>query len=131
MACIQFQSTVMAPTAKLKSFQFTRNYYQLSGIYTPQANQDYSLNAKVLLNLFLFVAYVAAAFAYLLFEANSIGENAYSYCMSITLLWCTVLLTADTLKIPNILQLIEKYDEFIHKSKSSVIFITFFWNIIF
>lgn len=118
----------MASIAKIKSFQFTRNYYQTSGIYTPQANHSYSLNAKVLLNVFLFAALVTASFAYLLFKANSIGESAYSYCMSITLLWCTLLMTADTLKIPNILQLIEKYDEFIHKRKSAAIIALFFVN---
>lgn len=109
--------SMMATRRAIKSFQFIQTIYQTSGIYTPQAKQYYSLNGKVLLILLSSLHFAIASFAYLIFEAESIGDMAYSYCLSLSLLLCFIFVMEYTLKIPNVLMLIEKFDEFIRKRK--------------
>lgn len=92
-------------------------HYQIKGIYSPQANQNCLINTKVLLILLLVVLFLIASVAFLLFKANTFGELAYSYLISLTLVLCLGFILIHALNNPKNLQLMEKYDQFIHKSE--------------
>lgn len=106
-----------AAGAEIKLFQFVRMHYQTTGMYSPQANQNHSLNKKVWLILLYFVQFQIASVAFFLFKAESIGELVLAYLVSLTFAFYLIAIPINTLKIPKTLQLIEQFDEFIRKSK--------------
>lgn len=114
-------TTSPAPaTAKIKLFQFIQTHYQTTGMYSPsQADQNHSLNKNVWLIFLCFVQFEFTLVTFLLFKAESIGEMIISYLVSITFAFYVIVIPVSTLKIPKVLQLIEKFDEFIRKSKYS------------
>lgn len=118
MVIIIIMATTNTHVTIIKSFHFMRTLFQTTGIYSPQQNKNRSMNKKVLLILLCFVQFLIASCAYFLFKAKSIGDLAYSYLISFTLMVCLVYMIINTLKIPKTLQLIDKFDEFIRKSKT-------------
>lgn len=104
-------------SAEIKLFQFIRMHYQATGMYSPQANQNHSLNNKVSLIFLCFVQFEIALVAFFLFKAESFGELILAYLVSLTFAFYLIAIPINTLKIPQILQLIERFDEFIRKSK--------------
>lgn len=113
---IIIMSTATAATLT-KPFQFIRALFQATGIYSPQLNENRLINTKVLLIFLCSAQFLVASIAYFMFEAESIGDLAYSYLLSLTLSMLLGFMIINTLKIPKILQLIEKFDEFIRTSK--------------
>lgn len=107
---------------KIESFLFIRTYYQASGIYSPEEKTYFSLNKKVLLFSLRHTLFFILSLAHCLFEAKSIGDRAYSYGFSITLLWHVILFLVYPSQVPNTLKLTEKINEFICKSKVEFIF---------
>lgn len=110
-------TTTTANATSIKLFQFIRTHYQTNGIYSPQTNPNCSMNTKFLLILLYFILYLMASIAYLLFNAKTFGEFAYSYLLSLTIMLCFGFITVNALKIPKTLQLFEKFEEFIQKSE--------------
>ena len=110
-------ATTAAVPITIKLFQFIRYSYQTTNIYLSQTNANYSHNVKPLLILFSFIQLSIASAAFLLFKAKSIGDLAYSYCTTLSLVCCTPFLIINALKKSNILNLIEKLEVFIEKSK--------------
>lgn len=103
----------------IKLFQFIRTHYQTTRMYSSQTNSNCLLNINItFVFIFLyFIQILIASIAYLLFKAESIGDLAYSYLVSLSIILTIFFLVIHSLKASNILMLIEKYDEFIRKSE--------------
>lgn len=105
-------------TGAIKLFKFLQGCYCLVGIDSPPPNrQSGSLNFKNLIVILFFVQYLAASFAFFLFKANSAYEYGYSFFNALTELTMLVYYPNIILKMPDILKLIERYEEFIEKSE--------------
>lgn len=102
---------------KIKVFQFIQTLYKRTGIYPSQTDQNCLLNAKALVFILSVVLFSIASIAFLLFKAKCIGDQAYSYCVSLTAIFVYVCIMKNSLKIPKILILIEEFDKFICKSR--------------
>lgn len=100
----------------IKYFRFLRTFYQDSDIFSPQIKLYGALSAKVWWILFIFTHFTLASVAFLFFKANTIGERAYSYYTTVTLIFCLSYFICNALKMPKIEELIENFDEFIRKS---------------
>lgn len=112
--------TTTTPTntaISIKSFRFLRTYYRTTGIYSFRQNQNRAINKKVAFICLYFVQFLMTTIAFLLFKAESIGDLAFAYLMSLTVIFYLVYIIAHTWKIPQILNLIEQYDEFIRESE--------------
>lgn len=105
-------------TSPLKLFLFIRTQYRIIAILQSQINPNHFFNKKVLSILFLYTQFLIALVAFMLFKAKSIGDVAFSYCMSISILLCVSFLIIAALKISNIFILIDEYEELIRKSES-------------
>lgn len=114
-------TTTAKPVITIEFFQFIRTYYQTSAVYSSQANSNSSLNKHVLLILLCLVQLSICSIAFLLFDAKTIGDLAYSYCATLSILLVIIFLLTNAVKTSNILMLIEKYDEFIRKSQLNLL----------
>lgn len=88
------------------------------GIDPTQSNQSYSYNFRGVVILSSYTLTFISTGSYLLFKAQTIPEYAQSLYLSITCLYIIMDFIAIQLKIRDMLQLIEKMEEFIQRSKS-------------
>lgn len=108
---------INANTAKpIKFFRIIREYYQTIGLYSSETNSNQFLNAKVLILTCSYIPFLFGLIGFL-FKAKTIGDLAFSYCGSLTIVLVIFSTMVNALKIPNIFILIDQYDEFIRKSE--------------
>lgn len=102
-------TTTTATANRIKSCVFIQTIFETMGMHSPQANQKISFNKKILMIFLCFALYLIASFAYFLYKTESIGDLAFSYSLSLSIMLCLILMIINTLKI-------RKYDELIRKS---------------
>lgn len=83
----------------------------------PQSNQNYTQNSKTLLFLLSFIQMFISSAAFFLFQAKSMQEYFKTLSVIITIFVCVIYISICKWKMVDILQLIEKFEEFIRKSK--------------
>lgn len=102
----------------IKLFQYLQSRHQAVGIYPPGPNQHSgSFNSKNSIFIFFFAQGWIASFAFFLFEAKSAYDYGFSFYVIITELATLAYYSITILKMPDILTLIEKYEELIEKSE--------------
>lgn len=104
-------------TTQIKLFQSAQKYIRRLGIYPSQPNQSYSFNLKNAFSLSLLILMFIFRIAYFLYEAQTIAEHAQIFYLSVTEMALIVDFVTMCWKIGDILQLIEKFEQFIQKSK--------------
>lgn len=102
--------------ALIKLFQSLQKYNQILGIHPTKPNQSYSFNLRSVFVLLSLISLFTSSAAYLVFKAEAIAEYAQCFYLCITPLAIFINFVAICLKMRNILQLIEKCEEFIQKS---------------
>lgn len=103
----------------IQFFQFIRKLYRIVGI-RPLKNQNSPLgsyNWRNLTVLLLFLILFLACVAYFLYEAHSFTEYGGSFYMSISMLIYIVSLPTIIPKMTDIFVLMDKFGEFVDKSK--------------
>lgn len=107
----------MSATGIIKLFQYLRATYEFKGIYSTQSDPNHGPNGRVRFILISHIIMFVSSLAFLIFKARSIGEQTFSYYETVTLLFCLVYTVLHAEKIPEMLSLIEEFEEFIRKSK--------------
>lgn len=103
---------------RIKLFQHLQRYYfQAMGIFLSQSNQKCSPNWRNLSTAFFIAQLFLAAFAYLLFKANSTFEYGTNFYVSISESCCLSYFFIQYRQMPKISKLIESCEEFIEKSE--------------
>lgn len=101
----------------MKLFQSLQTFYRMMGIYPSQTDKMPSFNFRNLfipLNLLvLFILQIG----FFLFKAKSIVERAETFYSSLTIIGCMMIFLLQFWEMTNILELIEKFEKFIEKSK--------------
>lgn len=106
----------MASTIKL--FQYLQTRYQWIGIYPSQQNQTSgSFNLKNSIFIVVFVQMLLASVAFFIFKAEKPFDYGFSFIGIISELAMSVYYPIIIFKMSDILALIEKYEEFIERSK--------------
>lgn len=105
----------------MKVLQSICKFYENVGIKPPQPNKYYSFQWKHLICLLFLIQLFCTATAFILFEAKSVVEYAEAFFPSSTEVAAVICLTVSISKISTSLQLIEKFQEFIEKSKLKVL----------
>lgn len=108
-------ATTASTSVQIKLFHFIRTLVETTDIYSP--HQTSLLNRKVLLILLCFSQMLFASISFFLFEAQTIGEFAYSYLISLTIAICFGFMIEFALNLPNSLKLIGRFEELIQKSE--------------
>lgn len=99
----------------IKLFQSVRNSYQTMGIYSPHPNWK-----KLFIWLSLVMAFISR-FGYFVFEAKFAEENGFqSFYETFLVLIVLGVFLQELWQMPEILQLIEMFDDFIKRSKSAI-----------
>lgn len=99
----------MANTIKL--FQLTQVYFQI--IYPPKPNQKYSFNVMSFFILLSMIVIFISTATFFLFEAETVEEYSHTFYISCTEFGFAVCFLVNVWKMPNILQLIEDYEQYI------------------
>lgn len=115
-----FRLAIMA--VEIKLFRSVQKFNQMTGIHPTQPNQKYSftyISAAILLSLILpFISRTA----YFFFRAQTIAEHAQIFYLSLTEIVIIINFVIMCSEMRNVLQLIEKCEEFIQKSWFSKLF---------
>lgn len=106
---------------RIKLFHSVQKFNQTLGIHPSRPDQRYSFNFSSAIVLLLIVLTFISSVAYFLYKAKTIEEHVQTFYISLTALCITIDFLTMCWKMTNILQLIEKYEEFIKKSKFTVI----------
>lgn len=108
----------MAAKAKnIKLFQFLHQYYSTIGIYSTKSNQKHRYNVKVLFFLFIETQLAISSLTSAFFKAKSLSEFVDQFYLINYALASMGLFLIQMWKIDDILQLIERLEEFITKSE--------------
>lgn len=100
--------------ASIKLFQSLRNFYHEMGI----SRQIFAWNARKLFFLMGLIMAFISRFGYFVFEAKFVEENGFkSFYETFLLLIALSVLLQEVWQLPEILQLINMYDDFIRRSK--------------
>lgn len=117
--CFQIFITVIV--GKMKLFRYVQKYYRMVGISPPSNSSPHHqrppFNVNNTLSLIFLTLGTILAFAYFLFEADSIEEYSRSFYGSISSLELVVYFIINFLKIQSTLKLIRKLEEFIETSE--------------
>lgn len=115
--CIFSILLIIIMAGQVKLFQMLQNIYFNLGIFYPsQSNQNHSINSRKLFFLISYVQMLVLSFEFLLFEAKSIPELGISFYSTVTELGCLINFLMIKWKIPEIFDLIGKFEKFIEKS---------------
>lgn len=105
----------MAITVKL--FQATQVYYKTLGIYPTEPNQKISYNVTTVCILLTMVVDFLSTATYFFVEAETIQEYSDSFYVASSAFNFIVCFCVSIWKMPKILQLIAKYEEFAQRRK--------------
>lgn len=101
-------------------FQLTQKMFQSMGIYPSQSNSNWhSINWRNSSVLIALVQMLIFSLAYLVFEVDNIVDAGTCFYAVSTELFCSIILLLNLHNIPKILQLIEKFEDFVEKRESS------------
>lgn len=104
---------------EIKLFRSVQKFNQMAGIHPTQPNQKYSfafISVAILLSLIL--SFISKT-AYFFLRAQTIAEHAQIFYLCATEIVMMINFVTMCLKMRNVLQLIEKDEEFIQKSQFS------------
>lgn len=117
--CFQIFITVIV--GRMKLFRYVQKYYRMVGISPPSNSSPHHqrppFNVNNTLSLIFLTLGTILAFAYFLFEADSIEEYSRSFYGSISSLELVVYFIINFLKIQSTLKLIRKLEKFIETSE--------------
>lgn len=102
---------------KMKLFQHLLKFLEALGIFIQKSSQDWKQKSRTLFYLLSPIQLIAPTGAFFLFQAKSIREYIQSLNVTIMVSICVVLILISTWKINDILELIEKFEQFIEKRK--------------
>lgn len=106
----------------IKLFRSLQNSFRTMGISPP--NQIFAWNSKKLFFLFGLIMAFISRFLYFVFEAKFVEENGFeSFYETFLLLIALSVLFQEVWQLPEMLQLINMYDDFIERSKSTIPFV--------
>lgn len=105
----------------LKVFQFLKKSYQTIGFHPSRSGQSFSFDLRNLFVLMSILQLCSSSLTYFLFGARSLFGYGASFYASITTLYAFIILSIKLRKISNILILIKKFEEYIERSKISML----------
>lgn len=109
---------VVAMARPIKLFHFTQKLYHSFGLYPPESNdQSQTFNVKNGFIIFALVQIIPLSMAFFLFRANRLDEFGVSFHVSLKTLLALLNFITTICKMGNILKFIDKFEEFIEKSK--------------
>lgn len=112
---VRYHSLLRAITSTMQLFQLVLKHLQTMGIYSIQSNKTHSFNSRILFfSLFIMLLFTAMT-VYFLFGAKTIPEYANSFYRSIAELSVFMDFGLTIWLLPNILMMIENYENFIEK----------------
>lgn len=100
----------------IKLFQLTQVYFQILGIYPTKPNQKYSFDVTSVFVLLLMIVLFISTVTFFLLEAETVEEYLHTFYFSSSDFGFILCFLVNVWKMPNILQLIENYEEFTRKS---------------
>lgn len=103
---------------RIKFFCLTQIYFQTLGICPTNPNQKYSFNVTSFCILFSMILMITSTASFFFTKAETMEECLQSFYFSTTEFTFVMCFLVNIWKMPNILQLIGKYEEFIEKSES-------------
>lgn len=107
---------IVAMARPIKLFQFLQKLYHLIGIHPPQSNENHKFNLQNGFFIFAWVQMVTLTGAFILFKAKTFSEFSISFHICVTTLVNLFGYIMNIYQKGNILNLIEKLNEFIGKS---------------
>lgn len=105
-------SSLQIMAGRIKLFRSVENTYKSIGIYTRQSNQFFAVNFRKVFFLLLMLLSTCSFFANFLLETSV--ESLYNFIadlLDVSYLFVTIW------QMPNIVRLIETYEQFIERSK--------------
>lgn len=103
---------------EIKLFRYVQKYYRTVGIHPPSKDHQYPpINGRNPFGLMLLICMIAATFGYFVFKASTIEEYGMSFFSSFYMVNILVLFIVNSLKIRSILNLIQKFEDFIEMSE--------------
>lgn len=99
----------------MKIFQFDQEFYEIFQLNPNHPDQRCSFTMKTLFIVAGMVLLLISSVAFVLFEANSIDEYAFSFFSSTAIMVCTIQWLAVIWERPNLRELIENMEQFIEK----------------
>lgn len=115
----QLSLVIMAGPIKL--FQSVQNSYQSVGIYLHHSNQFFTFHPKKYIIVLGLITSFTSRLGYFVFEAKFVEENGFKslyQCFSVLIASVDFLLSISFMPVN--LELIEMFNEFIEKSKSTI-----------
>lgn len=100
----------------MKYFQTTRKLYELSGIFSPQQQQDSSLSVQIHIFFIVMILSFIQTIEVLFIAAKSIFEYGTSFYAAVTLLLMISSYALNAWNRMKMFTIIEKFDAFIEKS---------------
>lgn len=105
-------------SSSIKFFQFVQKFYQITGIYSSQSNQQKRWTHSIrTIFLICFGQYMFTLAAFLVLKAKSMFEYGFTFYVLITIINGTVIYLTFIWQLKNILKFIENCEAFIEKSK--------------
>lgn len=101
----------------MEFFQTLCKIYRAIGIYPVQPNQYYSLNARNMMILILGAWFFVAIVLFILYDANNVVDFAELFFQALSAFICSIQFSLCFWQIPNILNLMKRFDEFVEISK--------------
>lgn len=102
---------------KLKLFQYIQKLCHTMGFLTLQPNPSRSFQLKILLHLLPPILCLVPSVMFLLTEANSMQDYELSIFVISSIFECVACISVMIWNVPHILEVIEKFEEIIEKSK--------------
>lgn len=101
----------------MKSFQSLSQFYQISGIFPLQPNQNCLLNSKNSYFLISMLTLLITTASFSFFKTASIADYGKSFYGVISVLIYSINFLITIYKSSDIFKLIDKFDKFMEKSK--------------
>lgn len=101
----------------MKSFQSLSQFYQISGIFPLQPNQNCLLNSKNSYFLISMLTLLITTASFSFFKTASIADYGKSFYGVISVLIYSINFLITIYKSTDIFKLIDKFDKFMEKSK--------------
>lgn len=109
----------MAMARPIKLFRFTEELYHTIGIYALQSKEVRLFNLKNGFCTFVWIQMGTLSGAFFLFKAERLDEYGISFHVTVSVAAGLFYFITTIFQMGNILELIEKFEEFIGRSKYS------------
>lgn len=100
----------------MKLFRRLREIYQVIGIY-PTLDENFKIKAKSVYVWIMMISYLVSTTSFLLYEAADVSEMADSFFQALTAFGISVQFLIQFCKTPSVLNLLNKFNEYIDKRK--------------